>query len=138
MNDLFLSDSSSSKRYKDLERHVYISNMQNSGDVWKETVDLDGLFKEIENVQHDMRAVVQHYKQLEGANEESKLVHDAKSMKQLRVIMVSDVEQVLKLVKLIKGKLEKLEHSNADQREVAGCGTGLSSGRELQCLMAWP
>ncbi|KAM1888119.1 hypothetical protein ACFX13_046281 [Malus domestica] len=34
MNDLFLSDSSSSKRYKDVERHVYIGDMQD-GEVGK-------------------------------------------------------------------------------------------------------
>ncbi|KAL6287510.1 hypothetical protein ACE6H2_011900 [Prunus campanulata] len=117
MNDLFLSDSF--KRYKDLEHQVCIDDMQAGGEAWKETVNLDGFFKEIENVKHDMRAVVQLYKRLQEANEESKLIHDAKSMKELRARMDSHVEQVLKLVKIIKGKLETLELSNADQREKA-------------------
>ncbi|KAB2610514.1 QWRF motif-containing protein 3 [Pyrus ussuriensis x Pyrus communis] len=76
-----------------LELFRNISILEDGGEAWKETVNLDGFFKEIENVQRDMRAVV------------------------------------LKLVKLIKGKLEKLELSNADQRKVPGCGTGSSSDR---------
>lgn len=127
MNDLFLSDSF--KRYKDLEHQVYIDDMQAGGEAWKETVNLDGFFKEIENVKHDMRAVVQLYKRLQEANEENKLIHDAKSMKELRARMDSDVEQVLKLVKIIKGKLETLELSNAEQRKLPGCGAGSSSDR---------
>ncbi|KAH0984250.1 hypothetical protein GBA52_011427 [Prunus armeniaca] len=127
MNDLFLSDSF--KRYKDLEHQVCIDDMQAGGEAWKETVNLDGFFKEIENVKHDMRAAVQLYKRLQEANEESKLIHDAKSMKELSARMDSDVEQVLKLVKIIKGKLETLELSNADQRKLPGCGAGSSSDR---------
>ncbi|BFG26282.1 hypothetical protein CerSpe_125560 [Prunus speciosa] len=127
MNDLFLSDSF--KRYKDLEHQVCIDDMQAGGEAWKETVNLDGFFKEIENVKHDMRAVVQLYKRLQEANEESKLIHEAKSMKELHARMDSDVEQVLKLVKIIKGKLETLELSNADQRKLPGCGAGSSSDR---------
>ncbi|XP_008230270.1 PREDICTED: syntaxin-124 [Prunus mume] len=127
MNDLFLSDSF--KRYKDLEHQVCIDDMQAGGEAWKETVNLDGFFKEIENVKHDMKAVVQLYKRLQEANEESKLIHDAKSMKELSARMDSDVEQVLKLVKIIKGKLETLELSNADQRKLPGCGAGSSSDR---------
>lgn len=127
MNDLFLSDSF--KRYKDLGHQVYIDDMEAGGEAWKETVNLDGFFKEIENVQHDMRVVVQLYKGLEEANEESKLVHDAKTMKVLRARMDSDIAQVLKLVKIIKGKLETLELSNADHRKLPGCGAGSSSDR---------
>lgn len=127
MNDLFLSDSF--KRYKDLEHQVCIDDMQAGGEAWKETVNLDGFFKEIENVKYDMRAVVQLYKRLQEANEESKLIHDAKSMKELSARMDSDLEQVLKLVKIIEGKLETLELSNADQRKLPCCGAGSSSDR---------
>lgn len=52
-----------------------------------------------------------------------------KSMKGLRARMDCDVEQVLKLVKVIKGKLEALELSNADQRKLPECGPGSSSDR---------
>ncbi|KAI5340507.1 PREDICTED: syntaxin-121 [Prunus dulcis] len=134
MNDLFLSDSF--KRYKDLEHQVCIDDMQAGSEAWKETVNLDGFFKEIENVKHDMGAVVQLYKRLQEANEESKLIHDAKSMKELSARMDSDVEQVLKLVKIIKGKLETLELSNADQRKLPSCGAGSSSDRTRTSVLS--
>jgi syntaxin 1B/2/3 len=125
MNDLFLNNSFG--RYKDLEHQVYIDDVRS--EAWDETVNLDGFFKQIENVKGDMGAVEKLYKRLEEANEESKQVHDAKSMKGLRARMDYDVEQVLKLVKAIKGKLEALELSNAEQRKLPECGPGSSSDR---------
>jgi syntaxin 1B/2/3 len=40
-----------------------------------------------------------------------------------------DVEQVLKRVKIIKGKLEALDRSNAAHRNIPGCGPGSSADR---------
>ncbi|PRQ53031.1 hypothetical protein RchiOBHm_Chr2g0162001 [Rosa chinensis] len=125
MNDLFSNNSF--RRYKDLEQQVYIDDVRS--EAWDETVNLDGFFRKVENVKDDMGAVEKLYKQLEEANEESKQVHDAKSMKGLRARMDSDVEKVLKLAKVIKEKLETLELSNADQRKLPGCGPGSSSDR---------
>ncbi|KAJ1391687.1 Syntaxin, N-terminal domain [Sesbania bispinosa] len=50
-------------------------------------------------------------------------------MKELRARMDKDVEQVLKRVKIIKGKLEALERSNAANRSLPGCGPGSSADR---------
>jgi len=76
-----------------------------------------------------MRQVERLYKTLQDANEESKIVHNAKTMKGLRARMDSDVGQVLKKVKVIKGKLENLERSNASHRNLPGCGPGSSADR---------
>ncbi|KAJ6333613.1 hypothetical protein OIU76_026126 [Salix suchowensis] len=43
--------------------------------------------------------------------------------------MDTDVEQVLKRVKIIKGKLEALDRSNAAHRNIPGCGPGSSTDR---------
>ena len=122
MNDLF---SSSFKKYTDLKQQAYLDDME----AGKETVNLDKFFEDVENVKEDMRQVDKLYKQLQEANEESKTVHNAKTMKELRTRMDLDVEQVLKKVKIVKGKLEGLERSNAAHRNLPGCGPGSSADR---------
>ncbi|XP_068322653.1 syntaxin-124-like [Pyrus communis] len=122
MNDLF---SSSFKKYTDLNQQAYLDDME----AGKESVNLDKFFEDVENVKEDMRQVERLYKQLQDANEESKTVHNAKTMKELRTRMDLEVEQVLKRVKIIKGKLEGLERSNAAHRNLPGCGPGSSADR---------
>ncbi|XP_068663353.1 syntaxin-124-like [Aristolochia californica] len=130
MNDLF---SSSFKKYTGLKEQVHMDDMEHmaieEGGEGKETVNLDRFFEDVENVKDDMRWVDRLYKQLQDLNEESKTVHNAKTMKELRARMDSDVEQVLKRVKVIKGKLEALDKSNAAHRRLPGCGPGSSADR---------
>ncbi|XP_012448498.1 syntaxin-124 [Gossypium raimondii] len=122
MNDLI---SSSFRKYTDLKQQAYMDDIE----AGNETVNLDTFFEDVENVKEDMKGVEKLYKALQEANEECKTVHNAKTMKQLRSRMDSDVEQVLKRVKVIKGKLEALEKSNAASRNAPGCGPGSSSDR---------
>ncbi|KAJ7946910.1 putative Syntaxin [Quillaja saponaria] len=122
MNDLF---SSSFKKYTDLKQQASLDDME----AGKETVNLDKFFEDVENVKEDMRHVEKLYRKLQESNEESKIVHNAKTMKHLRAKMDTDVEQVLKRVKIIKGKLEALERSNAASRNLPGCGPGSSADR---------
>lgn len=120
MNDLF-SNSFKNVQGNDIE----------AGDDANRTegVNLDKFFEDVENVKKDMADVEKLYKRLQESNEESKTVHNAKTMKELRARMDGDVSQVLKRVKLIKGKLEALEKSNATNRRVPGCGPGSSADR---------
>lgn len=122
MNDLF---SSSFKKYTDLKQQSYLDDME----AGREAANLDRFFEDVENVKEDMKAVEKLYKKLQEANEEGKIVHNAKTMKELRSRMDTDVEQVLKRVKLIKGKLEALERSNAAHRNLPGSGPGSSADR---------
>ncbi|GLT77890.1 hypothetical protein SLA2020_494450 [Shorea laevis] len=122
MNDLF---SSSFKKYTDLRQQSQLDDME----AGKEGVNLDKFFVDVENVKEDMKGVERLYKALQDANEESKTVHNAKTMKELRARMDTDVEQVLKKVKIIKGKLEGLERTNAASRNIPGCGPGSSADR---------
>ncbi|KAM7254733.1 hypothetical protein ACFE04_019974 [Oxalis oulophora] len=122
MNDLF---SSSFKKYTDLKQQAYLDDIE----AGRESVNLDKFFEDVENVKEDMRTVEKLYKKLQDSNEESKTVHNAKTMKELRARMDMDVEQVLKRVKIIKGKLEALDRSNAANRGIAGCGPGSSTDR---------
>lgn len=125
MNDLF---SSSFKNYQDIKRQT-MDDMESGGGADTEAVDLSKFFEDVENVKEDMNAVVVIYKRLQESNDESKTVHNAKTMKQLRSKMDADVSNVLKRVKVIKGKLEALERSNVAHRKIAGCGPGSSADR---------
>ncbi|KAM7264590.1 hypothetical protein ACFE04_002273 [Oxalis oulophora] len=122
MNDLF---SNSFKKYTDLKQQAYLDDIE----AGRESINLNKFFEDVENVKEDMRTVEKLYKQLQDSNEECKVVHNAKTMKQLRARMDLDVEQVLKRVKIIKGKLEALDRSNAANRSIAGCGPGSSADR---------
>ncbi|XP_030469487.1 syntaxin-124-like [Syzygium oleosum] len=122
MNDLF---SNSFKRYTDLKEQVYLDDTDSN----KETVNLDKFFEDVERVKEDTAQVEQLYKRLQESNEESKIIHHGKTIKQVRDRMDSDVQQVLKQVKIIKGKLEALEHSNVAHRKLPGCGPGSSADR---------
>ncbi|KAK4755028.1 hypothetical protein SAY87_008785 [Trapa incisa] len=124
MNDLF---SSSFKKYTDLKEQGFMGDIESGNK--NETVDLDKFFEDVENVKEDMNQVERLYKKLQEANEESKTVHNAKTMKDLRARMDADVSQVLKRVKVVKGKLEALDRSNVAHRSLPGCGPGSSADR---------
>ncbi|XP_058114355.1 syntaxin-124-like [Magnolia sinica] len=129
MNDLF---SSSFKKYTDLKQQVQLDEIETGVavvEIGKETVNLDRFFEDVENVKDDMRGVERLHKRLQEANEESKTAHNAKTMKEIRSRMDKDVEQVLKKVKVIKGKLEALDRSNVAHRKLPGCGPGSSADR---------
>ncbi|KAG5234896.1 syntaxin family protein [Salix suchowensis] len=122
MNDLF---SSSFKKYTDVKQQAQIDDMETG----KESMNLDRFFEDVENIKEEMKTVERLYRSLQEANEECKTVHNAKTMKKLRSRMDTDVEQVLKRVKIIKGKLEALDRSNAAHRNIPGCGPGSSTDR---------
>lgn len=130
MNDLF---SHSFKKYQDVKSQTQMDDLETgsatAAAARTEGVNLDKFFEDVESVKKDMLDVEMLYKRLQESNEESKAVHNAKTMKDLRSKMDADVTQVLRRVRLIKGKLEALEKSNAAQRRVPGCGPGSSADR---------
>ncbi|KAF5190725.1 Syntaxin-like protein [Thalictrum thalictroides] len=125
MNDLF---SSSFKKYTDLKRQIHLDDLE-SGEAGTESINLDKFFEDVEHVKEDMKTVDTLYRKLQDSNEETKTAHNAKTMKVLRARMDTDVEQVLKRVKIIKGKLEALDKSNVAHRKLPGCGPGSSADR---------
>ncbi|XP_074375364.1 syntaxin-124-like [Apium graveolens] len=124
MNDLF---SPSIKRFTDSTQPGPVVDMEAGSGA--SNGDLDKFFEDVEKVKEDMNAVGIIYKRLQESNEESKTVHNAKTMKQLRSKMDADVANVLKRVKVIKGKLEALDRSNVASRKIPGCGPGSSADR---------
>ncbi|KAJ8527772.1 hypothetical protein K7X08_015223 [Anisodus acutangulus] len=128
MNDLF---SNSFKNTKTLKTQVQFDDLEGGqvGQSGNESIDLAKFFEDVENVKEDMNNVEKLYKKLQESNEEIKLVHNAKTVKEIRSRMDSDVSLVLKCVKMTNGKLEALERSNATHRKIAGCGPGFSADR---------
>ncbi|XP_071700849.1 syntaxin-125-like [Rutidosis leptorrhynchoides] len=125
MNDLF-SQSFKQAQENDLE----------AGGGGNDSGDLDGFFQDVENVKEDMADIDKLYKRLREANDQSKTVHDAKNMKQLRSKMDSDVSQVLKRVRVIKGKIEALDKANITHRKLPGCGPGSSADRTRSSVVS--
>lgn len=129
MNDLF---SNSFKQHSDLEQQGFKYDVEAA----TEGMNLDKFFDDVEKVKGDMKEVERLYKRLQDSNEECRTVHNAKTMKELRARMDSDVAQVLKKVKVIKGKLEALDKSNAQARNVPGCGPGSSADRTRSSVVS--
>ncbi|XP_020243917.1 syntaxin-124-like [Asparagus officinalis] len=130
MNDLF--STASFKRYTDLKEQVRLDEMEtgtSTAGPAHETVNLEKFFEDVENVKEDLKSLEQLHKHLQDLNEETKLAHNANTVKDLRSRMDRDVEQVLRKAKVVKGKLEALDKSNAANRKIPGCGPGSSADR---------
>ncbi|CAI9268229.1 syntaxin-121 [Lactuca sativa] len=119
MNDL-LSRSFSAGRNGDIE-------MGNAAD--GDGTNLDKFFEDVEAIKEELKGLELLHDQLQSSNEESKTLHNAKSIKTLRTKMDNDVALSLKKAKLIKNRLEVLDRSNASNRNLPGCGPGTSTDR---------
>ncbi|KAL7092302.1 hypothetical protein ACP275_12G157500 [Erythranthe tilingii] len=119
MNDLFSAGSFS--RYRDQDSHSI--EMTTGG------VNLDRFFEDVESIKEELTNLETLHTKLNAAHEQSKTLHNAAAVKNLRSKMDADVAASLKKAKLVKVKLEALDRSNAANRSVPGCGPGSSSDR---------
>lgn len=131
MNDLF---SSSFAKYRTSQRSdVEMEAMERSNSAAAPSstggVNLDKFFEDVETVKEDLKEVEELLRKLKSAHEESKILHNATAVKELRSNMERDVSQALKKAKLIKVRLEALDRANAANRNVSGCGPGSSADR---------
>ncbi|CAD5186681.1 syntaxin-124-like [Musa acuminata AAA Group] len=129
MNDLL--STTSFKKYTNLKQQVQMDQMEAGMSEMGAVagVNLEQFFEEVESVKKDLRGLEGLYRRLQDANEESKTVHNAKAMKEVRGRMDSDIGLVLRSAKAVKAKLEALDRSNAQHRNVPGCGPGSSADR---------
>lgn len=112
------------------DRHHVIEMTGGGGDGdGRSGVSLDKFFSDVEGVKEELRELEGISQKLEKNHEQSKTVHDAKSVRELRSRMDDDVSIALKKAKMVKLKLEALERSNAANRNLPGCGPGSSSDR---------
>lgn len=122
MNDLF-SGSFSRFRSQDQSPDSHSIEMTTGG------VNLDKFFEDVEAIKDELRDLETLYTQLHSSNEQSKTLHNAKAVKELRTKMDNDVSLSLKKAKFIKVRLEALDRSNAANRSIPGCGPGSSADR---------
>lgn len=126
MNDLF-SGSFSRFRSEGSPGHIPLSNTNGGGGGGG--VNLDKFFEDVEGVKDDLGELEKLYSNLQSSNDQSKTLHNAKSVKDLRSRMDRDVSSALKKAKVIKVRLEALDRANAANRNLPGCGPGSSSDR---------
>ncbi|XP_028777659.1 syntaxin-121-like [Neltuma alba] len=131
MNDLFSgsfsrfrSEQSSPDHHQhhDIEMGSVMASIGGGG-------DLNKFFEEVESIKDELKELERLNQNLQSSHEQSKTLHNAKAVKDLRSRMDSDVALALKKAKLIKIKLEALERSNAASRSLPDCGPGSSSDR---------
>ncbi|CAL5435877.1 unnamed protein product [Camellia sinensis] len=126
MNDLF-SGSFSRFRSEGSPGNVQMSNSATTGGGG--AVNLDKFFEDVEAIKDDLRDLETLYHNLQTSHEQSKTLHSAKAVKDLRSRMDNDVASALKKAKVIKVRLEALDRNNAANRSLPGCGPGSSSDR---------
>ncbi|KAK1397247.1 t-SNARE coiled-coil homology domain-containing protein [Heracleum sosnowskyi] len=135
MNDLF---SGSFSRFRNEEdghdspHHV----IEMSSTTPTASVNLDKFFEDVESIKEELKDLESLYNQLHTSHEQSKTLHNAKSVKALRSKMDKDVASSLKKAKFIKVRLEALDRSNAANRSLPGCGPGSSSDRTRTSLVS--
>lgn len=92
-------------------------------------VNLDRFFEDVEAIKEELADLESLHTQLQSSHENSKTLHNAKAIKELRSRMDGDISAALKKAKVIKVRLEALDRSNAANRSLPGCGPGSSSDR---------
>ncbi|KAJ4975786.1 hypothetical protein NE237_000892 [Protea cynaroides] len=89
---------------------VEMSSAANGG------INLNKFFEGVEGIKDELKEMERLQQRLQQSNEESKTIHNAKAMKNLRSSMDSDVATALKKAKLINVRLEALDRANAANR----------------------
>ncbi|CAL1406964.1 unnamed protein product [Linum trigynum] len=85
--------------------------------------------KQIQEVEKNVDKVAGLLKNLKDANEESKTVTKASSMKAIKKRMEKDIDEVGKTARFVKAKLEAINKDNLANRQKPGCGKGTGVDR---------
>ncbi|XVE96275.1 hypothetical protein REPUB_Repub02eG0207100 [Reevesia pubescens] len=127
MNNLFSGSFSRFKSEEASPDHHVVQMTESS--TTSGGVNLDKFFEDVESIKDELKELERLNDNLSSSHEQSKTLHNAKAVKELRSKMDGDVAMALKKAKLIKVRLEALDRSNAANRSLPGCGPGSSSDR---------
>ncbi|KAF9588095.1 hypothetical protein IFM89_007336 [Coptis chinensis] len=124
MNDLLtdsfvLGDKEKPKKEKNIEMGLPISS--DSG--------MEPFFKQVRELEKQMDKLTELLQKLQDANEETKSVTKASTMKGIKQRMAKDIDEVGKIARKIKAKLDEIDKDNAANRQKPGCGKGTASDR---------
>ena len=117
MNDLLAVDNN----------HHHIIQMAETSTAPAQT--LEKFFQEVESLKEELKELEKLHTSLKNSHANSKTLHSAQAVKELRSAMDSDVTISLKKARLIKVRLESLDRSNEASRSLPDCGPGSSSDR---------
>ncbi|KAJ7976217.1 putative Syntaxin [Quillaja saponaria] len=127
MNDLFSGSFSRFRSEQASPDHHVIQMSETSPSTGG--VNLDKFFEDVESIKEELKELEKINQSLHNSHEQSKTLHNAKAVKDLRSRMDNDVSTAVKKAKVIKVRLEALDRSNAANRSLPGCGPGSSSDR---------
>lgn len=125
MNDLLSGSFSRSRDNGDFHT-VELSSAASGGGAG---INLNKFFEDAESIKDELKELETIHQRLQSSHEQSKTLHNARAVKDLRARMDSDVATALKKAKVVKVRLEALERANAANRNLPGCGPGSSSDR---------
>ncbi|PIA31944.1 hypothetical protein AQUCO_04700067v1 [Aquilegia coerulea] len=90
---------------------------------------MEAFFKQVRELEKQMDKLSQLLQKLQVANEESKTVTKASTMKAIKQRMAKDIDEVGKIARKIKTKLDEIDKDNAANRQKPGCGKGTGVDR---------
>lgn len=123
MNDLFTESFAAPQEPSNVRRDVEMGT-QRSGEL-----GLENFLEQVQEIdrQYDRLNTLLH--KLQTANEESKSVTKAATMKAIKQKMEKDVDEVSRIARFIKSKIETLDRENMANRQKPGCGSGTAVDR---------
>ncbi|XP_077242181.1 syntaxin-132-like [Tasmannia lanceolata] len=126
MNDLltdsFVNGRDQHTRGQDIELGTRV--VRNDSDL-----EMRAFKKQVLEVEKQLDKLSNQLQKLQDANEESKTVTKASSMKAIKQRMEKDMDEVGKIAHNIKARLEEIDRDNLTNRQKPGCGKGTAVDR---------
>ncbi|XP_044503580.1 syntaxin-132-like [Mangifera indica] len=123
LTDSFVGDAKGQpSKFNDVEMGMGVP--RSNSDMGMETFN-----KQIQEVERRVDKLSGLLKKLKDANEESKSVTKASTMKAIKKRMEKDIDEVGKIARNVKAKLEAINRENLANRQKPGCGKGISVDR---------